>query len=701
MRKSSAWAPFIGAMLALFTLPTIGATFNVTNTNDSGAGSFRQALLDANTAAGVDTITFTIPGAGVHTIAPASTLPSITSPVVIDGYSQPGSSANTNALNAGLNAILQIEISPTVGGCCFSILSGGAGTTIRGLVLNGPGDKIEIQADNVVIVGNFIGTNPTGTAGLSGGFGVRGTSGNNITIGGPNAADRNLISGNLQGSIILPTFPTTTTGHLIQGNYIGTDVTGNIALNNISSSQIGLANIAGTSVLGNLISGNLGGGVNLFNNNTFQGNLVGTQRNGTSALANGNFGGIFINGNGSTVGGVLPGQANTIAFNVNNGIDTFINTFGNRFTQNSIYSNTALGITLLGSATPLPNDPGDLDVVPGNHGQNYPVIVTAAVAAGTATISGIINSNASTALTLEFFANAACDASGNGEGQTFIGNTAVTTDVSGNASFGPLSFAVPVGQSVITSTATSPGGDTSEFSRCLTAAAGQAATSVALVTSVNPSTVGQSVTFTATVTGASPTGTVQFKDGTANLGSPATVTGGLATFSTTLLTQGTHPITAVYSGDVNNAGSTSPVVNQVVNAPPPGSTTTALISSLNPSVFGQSVTFTATVTGSNPTGAIQFKDGAGNLGAAVTLVGNVATFTTATLVVGAHPITAVYSGDGNNATSTSSILNQVVNAVVVPVAVPGIPVPTLSEWSLLALGVLIMTFGVSALWRKR
>ena len=90
-----------------------GATFTVTNTSDSGSGSFRQALTDANAAVGPDTITFAIPGAGVHVITPATAIPAITSPVLIDGYTQPGATPNTNALNAGINAVLQIELDLT------------------------------------------------------------------------------------------------------------------------------------------------------------------------------------------------------------------------------------------------------------------------------------------------------------------------------------------------------------------------------------------------------------------------------------------------------------------------------------------------------------------------------------------------------------------------------------------------------------
>lgn len=467
MNRSPVWASRLALLFALFATPAFAAVFTVLNTNDSGAGSFRQALLDANAAAGPDTVAFNIPGSGVHTITLTSLLPNITSPVLIDGYTQPGSSVNTNPMSAGINAVLQIEITG-LGRLFF--FTGSDGSTVRGLVINGTStDKIESWVNNTTVVGNFIGTNAAGSASASiSGFGVRiYQAAINATIGGPNPADRNLIAGSAQGNLILP-YPSTT-GHLIQGNYLGTDVTGTVALN--TGSGTGLQNIGGANVFGNLISGNFAGGVVLFNNNVFQGNLVGTQRDGITALPNGNFGGISIDGSGSTIGGTGAGQGNIIAFNVNSGIDFMLGSQNNRITQNSIHSNSALGITLLHSATPFPNDVGDLDTIPGNHGQNYPVIVSAAIAAGTATISGTINSNANTALHIEFFANVACDASGYGEGQTFIGATDVTTDGSGNASFGPLGFAVPTGQGVITSTATSPAGDTSEFSACLTAAA--------------------------------------------------------------------------------------------------------------------------------------------------------------------------------------------------------------------------------------
>jgi hypothetical protein len=190
------------------------------------------------------------------------------------------------------------------------------------------------------------------------------------------------------------------------------------------------------------------------------------------------------------------------------------------------------------------------------------------------------------------------------------------------------------------------------------------ATSTVVTSQENPSVVGQTVTLiaTVTVTGAFvPGGSVQFFDGATLLGS-SFVGAGSAIFTVSSLTIGAHSITAVYGGDTNgNLASTSPVLIQtVINQT---ATSTSITSLLNPSASGQSVTFTATVTGASPTGMVQFKDGASNLGSAVTLAGGVASFTTSSLTTGGHSITAVYNGDSNNATSTSAVLTQTVNIV--------------------------------------
>jgi hypothetical protein len=187
-------------------------------------------------------------------------------------------------------------------------------------------------------------------------------------------------------------------------------------------------------------------------------------------------------------------------------------------------------------------------------------------------------------------------------------------------------------------------------------------TTTSLSSSLNPSATGQSVTFTATVTGTgtgTPTGTVTFKDGATTL-STMPLSGHSAAFTTTSLAVGSHAITAVYSGDATFATS-SGSLTQTVNQPASTTSTTSLSSNLNPSIVGQSVTFTATVsgTGGTPTGTVTFKDGSTVL-STVALSGNSAVFATASLAAGSHQITAVYSGDATFATSSGS-LTQTVN----------------------------------------
>jgi hypothetical protein len=187
-------------------------------------------------------------------------------------------------------------------------------------------------------------------------------------------------------------------------------------------------------------------------------------------------------------------------------------------------------------------------------------------------------------------------------------------------------------------------------------------TTSTLISSSNPSNFGQSVAFTATVTSqgsGTPTGTVTFSDGSTSLGT-SPLSGGTAIFSTAALTVGLHSINAAYSGDSNFSGS-SASLNQTVNQ---AGTTTSLTSAPNPSAVAQAVTLTAVVapayTGT-PTGTVTFMDGATTLGTG-TLNGGVATYTTSSLAIGQHSMTAVYSGDANNGGSTSSVLTQTVNA---------------------------------------
>ncbi|HXT05130.1 MAG TPA: Ig-like domain repeat protein [Casimicrobiaceae bacterium] len=754
------------ALVAFAPLPALAATFSVTNTNDSGAGSLRQAILDANANAGADTITFAIPGTGVHTITLASSLPDVTDPVTIDGYTQSGASPNTLAV--GDNAVLTVRVNGGTASPLFHFVAGSQNSTVQGLDIVqtlGGGQMILIVSDGVTIAGNFIGVDTDGATAAGFNIGVQvGVGVNNTTIGGTTPAVRNLItSADGVGDAVL----IDGNGTVVRGNYIGLNAAGTAALGVLSHAitvEGGTVTIIGgtTAGAGNVLGSWATNGINIDSANalnlvqtvTVQGNLIGTNATGTAKATPGQIGvfignannvtiggitasagnviagagadGILLGGNapavpiiegnkigtditgtapigngtcgvevssGASVGGLIDG-GNVIAFNGTNGVAIGGGNTGWLIQQNSIFSNGNLGITLGGrcddlTAVPLPNDPGDGDTGPNNL-QNYPVITSASISAGLVTLSGTLNSTANTAFFLAFYSNAACDAKGNGEGQSFIGTVDVTTDGSGNASFGPIAFVVPGGQPVITATTSDGLNNTSEFSACLTAAGGASPTTTALVSSLNPSTFAQSVTFTATVSGSSPTGTVQFKDGAANLGSPVSLSGGVATFTTSSLAIGTHPITAVYGGDATNAGSTSNTVAEVVNASGASPTTTTVSSSLNPSVVGQTLTFTATVTGNNPTGTVQFSDGGVNLGGPVPLVGGVATFATSSLAAGTHAIAAAYGGDSANLASTSSTLFQLVTSA----AQVTTPIPTLSGWGLLLTVLALLGIGM-------
>ena len=215
------------------------------------------------------------------------------------------------------------------------------------------------------------------------------------------------------------------------------------------------------------------------------------------------------------------------------------------------------------------------------------------------------------------------------------------------------------------------GGDSNfldSMSPTITQVVNKADTTTTIVDAVNPTAFGQTATFTATVSAVGPgggtrTGTVQFKDGGVDVGAPVALDANFkATFSTSSLPVGPHPITAVYNGDSNFNGSTSPVANHTVNK---ANTTTTVTSSPNPSGNGQLVTITANVTvnppGSgaviSPTGTVTFKDGPNTIGTG-TLAGGVATMTTSSFTVGSHLLTVVYPGDGNFNGGTSAPYNH-------------------------------------------
>ena len=188
----------------------------------------------------------------------------------------------------------------------------------------------------------------------------------------------------------------------------------------------------------------------------------------------------------------------------------------------------------------------------------------------------------------------------------------------------------------------------------------------------NPATYGASVVFTATMP-SNTTGTVTFLDGSASIGTGTLNAAGVATFSTTTLTAGTHSITASYAGDTNYAASVSNAVSEVIKQQT-GETIT-LTSSLNPAAFSTSVTFTATVP-SGASGTVTFYDGTTSIGTGTVNAAGVATYATSTLSVGTHSITANYGGDTNYSTVTSTAVSQVISVGSATVAISGAPNPS-------------------------
>jgi CSLREA domain-containing protein len=451
--------------------------------DDGVAGQVSQAAISTTTAD--DSANTDLDPDWAHSwwsIQPAAPLADITQPVVVDGYTQPTASANT--LPAGSNAVLRIELS---GGFVpaneYGLTITAINSTVKGLVINRFAHSgIAVQGatpTNNTVQGNRIGTDVSGTAALGNGdrAAVEFNASNGNTLGGTNPADRNLLSGgNAYGVFLI----NGAYGNTVQGNLIGTDASGALDLGN---AQIGVLidNRTGNTIRANVISGNGADGIQIRNNsatgtnNTVQGNLIGTDATGANAVGNTGHGiadvrsGSDMSVGGNTIGGAGAGEANTIAFNGGDGVAVVSGTgtiSGTTVSRNSIHTNNGLGIDLADDGV-TPNDADDTDTG-ANDLQNFPV-VTSAVTSSTTTIKGTLNSTPSTTFTVEFFSNASCDASGNGEGQNFVGSlTNVTTDANGDATF-TFQTASPVSSGqFITTTATNPAGSTSEFSACHT-----------------------------------------------------------------------------------------------------------------------------------------------------------------------------------------------------------------------------------------
>ena len=507
-------------------------TYTVTSTADTGAGSLRQAITDANTNPGADTIAFNIVGSGVHTITPATPLPPITGAVTIDGYTQSGSSPNTLPTSQGLNTVLRIEIDGTNTGATACLDVQADDVTIKGLAINrcpGIGILTTGAHQDLVVEGCFIGTNAAGTQALEpygGGLQIRNHT--NARIGGTVPAARNLVSGGTNGfpQIQLGDFAQDATGTVVAGNLIGTDVTGlsrfaqngmfSIFLTRGSNNTIGGTSAGARNVLAggeislggqidgleasnNLVQGNFLGidvtgqvvlgcygqciAVNSRNNTIggsaagagnrmggttgnaairiqgqdtlVQGNFIGTDPTGTVRTPNGNYG-IMAEASNVTIGGTAAGEGNVIAYNGGWAGIAVVHS-GITIRGNSIFDNpgdapsNGLGIDLLTAGLGVTlNDAGDADTGP-NNGQNFPVITSVTYGGASTTVAGTLNSTAATSFDLDFYADPVCSRRPQDlpEGKTYLGSVQVTTDGSGNAVFNEaLPVAVPDGSPV-------------------------------------------------------------------------------------------------------------------------------------------------------------------------------------------------------------------------------------------------------------
>jgi len=434
------------------------------------------------------------------------------------------STTGTTALGNGEHGIRLIEFASgnTIGGS-----APGAGNVISGNLIDGI-QILKGSTDNVV-QGNFIGVDATGAAALPNhrlGVALSPLDGievpNNV-IGGATPGAGNVISGNTAAGISINASST-----VVQGNLIGTDATGTIALGGQVAGGIavgGVGNVIGGSTpgAGNVVGGNENNGIVIHGSETrIEGNYVGTDRTGTLSVPNRN-GVVVSDGSENVIGGLIPLAANTIARNTRYGIVVLGGpAIRNTILGNAIFANGGLGIDLDDDNLPKVNDPGDSDLGR-NRGQNYPILSAPLSSGSTVTVAGALNSMPSTTFRLEFFANAAADPSGHGEGERFIGATSVSTDATGNVAFEVgFSASVAAGQ-FISATATDPDGNTSEFSRVETVLPGNTVPEVtAIALPTNPIELGVATAIAATFAdsdiGDVHTATIDWGDGTTTVG---------------------------------------------------------------------------------------------------------------------------------------------------------------------------------------
>lgn len=364
--------------------------------------------------------------------------------------------------NGGSGITLTGKQTVTIGG-----LEPGSGNVISGNKTDGIQLSSYSEA-GYYILGNLIGTDRTGTQAIGNrlGIGIFGCQ-SNAFIGGPEPAARNVISGNRSAGIQLTRFYTH--GVVVQGNYIGVDLSGSKPLGN-GSDGIGVYSSSSNVVRGNVIAANAADGIylgksstdtNLGIGNVIIGNRIGLNFTGTISMGNTQNGVGIADSSKNLIGGLEFGDGNVIAYNGANGIQVRSNAFGNTLSGNCIYANAALGIELGRPEDGFTaNDSDDSDTGP-NQFQNYPVL--SFMTNDPSRIQVHLQSAAETTFQIELFGSPQNDPSGFGEGQYFLGTRVATTDSRGQATIEMECELPSIDIRFLSATATDPNGNTSEF----------------------------------------------------------------------------------------------------------------------------------------------------------------------------------------------------------------------------------------------
>jgi len=541
-------------LVSLF-LSSIGqaATYTVTSTNNSGNGTLRRAIEDANTSGGLDSIEFSIPGSGPHTILLTTKLDDITSPVVIDGTTEP---------DYVDQPVIYLDGSSAGASDGLHLGAGSGGSTIRGLAIGEFGATgIDIRSDGNAIEGNHIGSDVTGTL-LRGNWEGLFVDGDDNVIGGSTPGAGNVIADNANEGIEIRGART-----VVQGNSIGTDSGGSIDLGNEAYGIL-----------------------------------------------------IWQSAADSTIGGTTSAARNKIAFSSWDGITLLSNVTGHSILGNAIYANGEEGIDL-GDNGITANDAGDGDS--GNNDRlNFPVITSAGEFGGTTSADFDLDVPAGE-YRIEFFTNGSGTDPFNGEGETFGGAASITHTGSGVESFS-TSFGGATGDMLTATTTEDLGagdyGSTSEFGAVFEVVAGPPAYTISGTVFEDVNYGGGAGRDEATSSGAARSGVrVELYDASGNFADSMT-TDGSGDYSFTGLAVATYTVRAVngtvtssrtgsdgsevgvqtYRTDASS-GSAVAVTNEVGGADPAkvdagSNTTSATLASLSTATTEAESVTTAVVT---------------------------------------------------------------------------------------------------------